>query len=267
MAGLDREHALMLTAALPAILLNHLQTQDDTYRNDAWSPQQKQVLTGLLSENDFKCIWAARNRPMAVCKMIGAVYRHWFTDVEQLKARFGAADRALSADERAVMRANIQIERALMEQQLVILSNCYGACERIVRSNVPVSYSRHTSRFLSVWCFTLPFVLVNALGWMMIPTVFLVCWGLFVIEEVGHSIEDPFNVHMFVSGTGQEDALMIEGSQNNLREDTLDRNPGPMTMVGERKQYHGDELEFDVTEFHTEWKRSVEHNMRGPSKL
>ena len=60
---------------------------------------------------------------------------------------------------------------------------------------------------------------------------------------------------------------MIEGSQNNLREDTLDRNPGPMTMIGERKQYHGDELEFDVTEFHTEWKRSVEHNMRGPSKL
>jgi len=65
MDGLDREHALMLTAALPTIMLNHLQTQDDKYRTEAWSPQQKQVLTGLLSEHDFKCIWAARNRPMA----------------------------------------------------------------------------------------------------------------------------------------------------------------------------------------------------------
>jgi len=261
MDGLDREHALMLTAALPTIMLNHLQTQDDKYRTEAWSPQQKQVLTGLLSEHDFKCIWAARNRPMALCKMIGAVYRSWFTNVEQLKKKFGAVNGELSEDQRAVMRSNIQTERALMEQQLVIISNCYGACERIVRSNVPASYSRHTSRFLSVWCFTLPFVLVNALGWLMIPTVALVCWGLFVIEEVGHAMEDPFNVHMFVTGSGQEDTLIIEGSQNNLREDALDRNPGPMTMVGDRKRYDGDELDFDVTEFHTEWKKSATSNM------
>lgn len=52
-----------------------------------------------------------------------------------------------------------------------VISNCYGACERIVRSNVPASYSRHLSRFLSVWCFTLPIVLVNSLQWMMIPVV------------------------------------------------------------------------------------------------
>jgi len=193
--------------------------------------------------------------------MIGAVYRSWFTNVEQLKKKFGAVNGELSEDQRAVMRSNIQTERALMEQQLVIISNCYGAAERIVRSNVPASYSRHTSRFLSVWCFTLPFVLVNALGWMMIPTVALVCWGLFVIEEVGHAMEDPFNVHMFVTGSGQEDTLIIEGSQNNLREDALDRNPGPMTMVGDRKRYDGDELDFDVTEFHTEWKKSATSNM------
>jgi len=261
MAGLDREHALMLTAALPTIMLNHLQTQDDGYRTEAWSPQQKQVLTGLLSEHDFKCIWAARNRPMALCKMIGAVYRSWFTNVEQLKKKFGAVNGELTEDQRAVMRSNIQTERALMEQQLVIISNCYGACERIVRSNVPASYSRHTSRFLSVWCFTLPFVLVGSLGWLMIPTVALICWGLFIIEEVGHALEDPFNVHMFVQGSGQEDTLIIEGSQANLREDALDRNPGLQTMVGARTRYDGDELDFDVTEFHTEWKKSAERTM------
>ena len=90
----------------------------------------------------------------------------------------------------------IQAAKLHMERQLEIISNCYGASERIVRSNVPAAYSRHTSRFLSMWCFTLPFVLVHSLQWQMIPTVALICWSLFVIEEVGHCVEDPFNVHM-----------------------------------------------------------------------
>ena len=75
MRGLDREHALMLTAALPTLMLNHLQSHDAVYRNTQWSAAQKAVLTDLLSEHDFRCIWAARNRPMAAAKMIGAIYR------------------------------------------------------------------------------------------------------------------------------------------------------------------------------------------------
>ena len=94
------------------------------------------------------------------------------------------------------LAANVQAAKLHMERQLEIISNCYGASERIVRSNVPAAYSRHTSRFLSMWCFTLPFVLVHSLQWLMIPTVALICWSLFVIEEVGHCVEDPFNVHM-----------------------------------------------------------------------
>ena len=75
MRGLDREHALMLTAALPALILNHLQSQDAVYRSAQWSAAQRAALAGLLSEHDLKCLWAARNRPMAAAKMIGAVYR------------------------------------------------------------------------------------------------------------------------------------------------------------------------------------------------
>ena len=90
-----------------------------------------------------------------------------------------------------------------------------------MRSNVPASYSRHLSRFLSVWCFTLPFVLVHSLQWIMIPAVSLICWSLFVIEEVGHVIEDPFNVHMYLPNSGQEDVLIIEGSQAHILESIL----------------------------------------------
>ena len=135
-----------------------------------------------------------------------------------------------------------------------------------MRSNIPAFYSRHLSRFLSVWCFTLPFVLVHSLQWIMIPVVGLICWSLFVIEELGHVIEDPFNVHMYLGdadgqGGATVDILIIEGSQNNLREDSLDRNPGPATRLTPLSRYPGDELDFDVTEFHEEWKRAVEENL------
>jgi hypothetical protein len=60
MQGLDREHALMLTAALPTLMLNHLQSHghenNNGYRNEQWSAAQKGVLTDLLSQHDFRCI-------------------------------------------------------------------------------------------------------------------------------------------------------------------------------------------------------------------
>ena len=57
---------------------------------------------------------------------------------------------------------------------------------------VPLSYSRHTSRFLTIWCATLPVVLVDTLGFITIPAVAFIGWCLFGIEEIGHLIEQPF---------------------------------------------------------------------------
>lgn len=76
------------------------------------------------------------------------------------------------------------------------IGNLVGAlsqCEKIVRTPVPWSYSRHTSRFLTLWCGTLPFPLVGIKGWLTLPLVAVVCWCLFGIEEIGHLIEQPFS--------------------------------------------------------------------------
>ena len=51
--------------------------------------------------------------------------------------------------------------------------------------------------------------------------------------------------------------LTMQGSQGNLREDTLDRNPGPATRVAAAPRYAGDELDYDVAEFHEEWKKAA----------
>ena len=52
--------------------------------------------------------------------------------------------------------------------------------------------------------------------------------------------------------------LTMEGTQGNLREDTLDRNPGPATRVAAAPRRAGDELDYDVAEFHGEWRAAAE---------
>jgi hypothetical protein len=80
-----------------------------------------------------------------------------------------------------------------MEQLVGELVNCLGMAERILLTPVPASYSRHTSRFLSLYTLSLPFVLVHQLELLTVPAIAAICWGLFSIEEIGHLIEEPFS--------------------------------------------------------------------------
>ena len=58
---------------------------------------------------------------------------------------------------------------------------------------MPLSYSRHTSRFFSVYTFTLPLALCEHIDlWLLPPTVGVVSWVIFATEEIGHIIEEPF---------------------------------------------------------------------------
>ena len=72
------------------------------------------------------------------------------------------------------------------------LSDALSGCEKIVQTPVPLSYSRHTSRFLTLWCGFLPFAIVSQLGWLSIPVMLTVSWLLYGLEEIGHLIEQPF---------------------------------------------------------------------------
>jgi len=110
-------------------------------------------------------------------------------------------------------------------------------CERIVRTPVPLSYSRHTSRFLSLWCLTLPFVLVRYDDWLTIFTNAFMSWALFSIEEIGHLIEDPFcnsrfslNLEAICAG------LRTELDEILIRAKLLARNPDPMRELELEKQ-------------------------------
>jgi len=87
-------------------------------------------------------------------------------------------------------------ERCMLLAMVNQLSHTVGRCERLVQTPVPQAYARHTTRFVSGWTLTLPFVLVGNLGWLTIPVTCFVTWALFGILEIGHVIEDPFRRSM-----------------------------------------------------------------------
>lgn len=72
------------------------------------------------------------------------------------------------------------------------LSRSIGACERIHQTVVPLNYARHALRSLTVWLWTLPFVMAKDLGLLTGPVVAVLSWILFGVYEIGSRIEDPF---------------------------------------------------------------------------
>ncbi|CAE7831777.1 unnamed protein product [Symbiodinium sp. CCMP2592] len=80
-------------------------------------------------------------------------------------------------------------ERVWLLSMVTALSHTVGRCERLVQTPVPLSYARHTARFVSVWTLTLPFALVSSYRWLTGPCVAFVTWALFGILEIGNLIE------------------------------------------------------------------------------
>jgi len=83
-------------------------------------------------------------------------------------------------------------ERVWLLSMVTSLSHTVGRCERLVQTPVPLSYARHTSRFVSAWALTLPLALVGSLRWLTAPVSVAIAWALLGILEIGHMIEDPF---------------------------------------------------------------------------
>lgn len=73
-----------------------------------------------------------------------------------------------------------------------IMVDMLGACERILKTPIPLAYAIHLKQLLLIYCLLLPFQMVNHLGWATGPIVGLISFTLFGIEEIGVEIENPF---------------------------------------------------------------------------
>lgn len=94
-----------------------------------------------------------------------------------------------------------------LDEHIVGLVAILSKVERLKGTPVPLSYSRHTSRFFSVYTFTLPFALVHGLSlWLMPLTVAIIAWVIYATEEIGHIIDEPFGTSSSSSGGVTEES-------------------------------------------------------------
>ena len=91
--------------------------------------------------------------------------------------------------------------KALIEtdKSIIILGECTAICEKIYSSPVPLVYTRHTARFLSLWALLLPCALYTqfySIGqeWAVLPASSILAFFLFGVDELAMQLEEPFSI-------------------------------------------------------------------------
>lgn len=79
-----------------------------------------------------------------------------------------------------------------IDQNVQLLVDYLGGCERIRKTPLPFAYVVHLRRALFLYCLTVPFALVEQTGWVTIAETLLISYVFFGIEEIGVEIEGPF---------------------------------------------------------------------------
>jgi putative membrane protein len=79
-----------------------------------------------------------------------------------------------------------------MYANLNTMVDCLTQFERILSSPIPLAYSIHLSQTVWIYCLSLPFQLVDSIGYVTILIVFLASFILIGILQIGGEIENPF---------------------------------------------------------------------------
>ena len=103
-----------------------------------------------------------------------------------------------------------ELQLAAYSRHVDRLTDATGALNKIISTPLPISYSRHTSRALSIWCGTLPCAIGSSVGpTATIVVVALVSWLVLGISAVGELLEQPFSQPENV-GEGFDFGLPVE---------------------------------------------------------
>lgn len=153
---LKKQHVRYIQAFSLALKV-HLRSDEDMRRE----------LTGILTENELKAALAEVHVPNHILRMMSGV----------------------------ITEANMDPYRTvMMSRNITFFEDVLGKCERILKTPLPLSYTRHTSRFIFLWLTILPFTTVADLGATVIPVELFTAMFLLGIEDIGVLIEEPFSV-------------------------------------------------------------------------
>lgn len=91
--------------------------------------------------------------------------------------------------------------KALIEtdKSAIILGECAAVCEKIYSSPVPLVYTRHTARFLSIWALLVPCALYSSFleasqVLATLPASMILAFFLFGVDELAMQLGEPFSI-------------------------------------------------------------------------
>lgn len=116
-----------------------------------------------------------------------------------------------------------------LDATLAHMSGTVAACERIRNTPIPFSYTLLLHRTAYLYCFLLPFGLVDSIGYMTPFVVAIVAYTFFGLDALGDEIEEPF-------GTSANDLpldALCRTIEIDLRESLGDDDiPAPLAPTG-----------------------------------
>lgn len=87
----------------------------------------------------------------------------------------------------------VQDQMALaMDNTLDRMGSVVGGCERIRSTPIPFAYTLMLHRTANLYCWLLPFGLIDSIGFMTPIVVTIVSYTIFGLDALGDEIEEPF---------------------------------------------------------------------------
>lgn len=126
-------------------------------------------LKNRLSEEQLKIVSAARYKPAVMIRLLAEWVR-------------------TAKDEGSID----SIQQARFDENFDKLSDIVGGCERIISTPIPYSYRVLLHRTVYIYCFLLPFGLVDSLRWFTPLIVVFVAYTFVAFEAIADEIEEPF---------------------------------------------------------------------------
>ncbi|MDZ4834799.1 MAG: bestrophin family ion channel [Candidatus Melainabacteria bacterium] len=81
------------------------------------------------------------------------------------------------------------------QQGAFIATSSSSACERILKTPLPLAYSIKIRRFIAIFLITLPLALIHEVGnnWLVPVLTMLVAYPLYSLDQLGVELQNPFN--------------------------------------------------------------------------